>query len=132
MVADEGTLGGTSRSGELREAGPGELAAEDMDWTLALRLPKREREEDDGCSGSSEVGLVAVGELAGEGDLFLGKEVERKRLGRLLGVGAWLRERRKGKQNMSESWKVKKKEKIKEGGMEVERGRGGQGAHLLL
>lgn len=74
-----------------------------------------------------------VGDLAGEGDLFLGKEVERKRVGRFLWVGACLRERRgKGKQNMSESRKAKEKS--------GERGRGdgrgdeerGQGAHLLL
>ena len=91
-----------------------------------------DREDDGGCSGSSEVGLVVVGDLAGEGDLFLGKEVERKRVGRLLGVGACLEERRKGKQNMSESWKAKGKVKERVGGMEVEMRKGGQGAHLLL
>ena len=131
-VADVGRLGGTSRSGEFREAGSGELAEDVMDWTLALRLPNNDREDDGGCSGSSEVGLVVVGDLAGEGDLFLGKEVERKRVGRLLGVGACLEERRKGKQNMSDSWKAKGKVKERVGGMEVEMRKGGQGAHLLL
>ena len=101
IEADGKAFGGTSRSGELRDAGPAELAGEEINGVLALRLPKRDRDEVGGCSGSSEVGLAEVGDVCGDGDLFLPKEVERNRDGRLEGVGALCRERVRGMQRMN-------------------------------
>ena len=75
-----------SRSGDVRGGEPAGLAAEEARGVLAFLVPKREREEDAGCS--SEVGLLEAGERWGEGDLRLAKEVERKREGRRDGMGA--------------------------------------------
>ena len=96
MVAEGGAAGGSSCSGDVREGELAGLTEEDGSGELAFLVPKKERVEDWGCgcsgngSGSSEEGLVATGDLWGDGDLDLRleKEVERKREGRLGGTGA--------------------------------------------
>lgn len=92
IVADGGTDGGTSGSGDDRDGESVGLGSDEGNGVLGLRLGKREREEDDGCCSCevpmvSEVGLVDDGVREGEGLLRLPKEVDRKREGRLEGVG---------------------------------------------
>ncbi len=74
------------------------LGSDEGNGVLGLRLGKREREEDEGCCSCevpmvSEVGLVDDGVREGEGLLRLPKEVDRKREGRLEGVGTCRRRR---------------------------------------
>lgn len=107
MAADGGADGGSSRSGEAREGDSAGVAAEEDMGVLAFLLPKKEREEDWGVSGGmSAVGLVAVGEPWGEGDLRLPKEVERKREldERLDTTGACMSRRKWGEGRGMSNW----------------------------
>lgn len=87
--------GGTSGSGDDRDGESVGLGKDEGSGVLDLRPVKMERVDDEGCCCFSwevpmlsEVGLVEEDDREGEGDLRLPKEVERKREGRLEGVGA--------------------------------------------
>ncbi len=60
---DGGRERGVSSSGDVRGGDSEGLAAEETRGVLAFLLPKREREEDGGCSGLSEVGLADADDL---------------------------------------------------------------------